>query len=308
MLIIAGRNTSRLQECIESLKKEYPKVEYRALKLDLSSQKAVREGAAEFMSWEDVPKLDIQVNNAAVMNIPELTFNDDGLEVQFGTNHIGHFLFTCLIMAKLIKAAESGKKGATRIVNVTSLSPTASAMRWSDMKYEKINKTLPKEEQPAYGHHRRFGSVDPENTSYLPLEGYNQSKVGNVLFSIGINEKLYEKFGILSYSVHPGIIQTELSRYAAPETVAAISKMASSSFFTWKTLGQGAATTLVAATDPALGPPVTEVRDGKKLENFGVYFIDCQPSDRGAPLAVSSSQAEKLWGVSEDLVKETFAW
>jgi len=305
LLIIAGRNPSRIQESIGALKADFPLVKYRALKLDLSSQKAVREAATELLSWNDVPTIDILVNNAAVMNIPERTLNEDGLELQFATNHIGHFLFTSLIMPKLLKASEGSLKGATRVINVTSLSPTATGMRWSDLNFEKRNKDLPEVEQPPYAMHKAWGVIDPEEKSYLPLEGYNQSKVANVLFGIALNKRLYERYGILSFAVHPGIIETELSRYAAPETVAAIQQMKNAGRFYIKTLGAGAATTLVAAVDPKLGRPETE-KDGK--ENYGAYLIDCQVSDRADARAVSSDEAEKLWNLSEKLVQEKFGW
>ncbi|KAI9657462.1 MAG: hypothetical protein M1821_003144 [Bathelium mastoideum] len=293
-----------MEEAINSLKGKYPGVDYRPLKLDLSSQQAVRASAAELLSWADVPAIDIIVNSAGIMNLPERTINSDGIEMQFATNHIGHFLFTCLIMPKLLKAAVTNQKGATRIVNVSSGSPTVAAMRWSDMNFEKINKELPQAEQPPYAMHRRFGFTDPENKSYLPLEGYNQSKVANVLFSIAANKGLYEKHGILSLTVHPGVIPTELSRSAAPESREAIKAMAENKVFTYKTLGAGSATSLVAALDPKLG--VGETRNGK--ENYGVFLMDCQISDKATPLAVSSEEAEKLWKLSEHLVKEKFTW
>lgn len=281
-------------------------MDYRALKLDLSSQKYVREAAAEVLSWKDIPTVDILVNNAAVMNIPERTLSEDGIEIQFATNHLGHFLFTCSIMPKLLKAAEGNREGATRVINVTSLSPTVAGMRWSDLNFEKINKDLPEAEQPPYDMHKAFGATNPEEKSYLPLEGYNQSKVANVLFAIAANKRLYDKYGILSLAVHPGIIQTELSRYASPETIAAIQEMMKSGVFYIKTLGAGAATTLVAATDPRLGMPTTDSKDGP--ENYGAYLIDCQISDKANARAVSSDEAEKLWKLSEELVKEKFAW
>jgi NAD(P)-dependent dehydrogenase (short-subunit alcohol dehydrogenase family) len=279
-------------------------VDYRALKLDLSSQKAVRDAAATLLSWNDVPEVNILVNNAAVMNLPERTLSEDGLEMQFATNHIGHFLFTCLIMPKLIKAAENSPKGATRVINVSSLSPTRAGMRWSDINFEKINKTLPKEEQPPYAMHKIWGAVEPEEKSYLPLEGYNQSKVANVLFSIAANMRLYEKHGILSIALHPGIMQTELSRYASPETLEAIRGFFTKGDLYIKTLGAGASTTIVAATDSGLGVP--RERDGK--ENWGAFLIDCQISDKADPRAVSSKEAEKLWTLSEKLVKDKFEW
>lgn len=285
---------------------DFPDVDYRSLKLDLSSQKAVRSAAVELLSWKDVPTIDILVNNAAVMNLPERTLSDDGLEMQFATNHIGHFLFTCLIITKLIKAAENSPKGATRVVNVSSLSPTVAGMRWSDINFDKINKTLPEAEQPPYAMHKMWGAVDPEEQSYLPLEGYNQSKVANVLFGIAANKRLYEKYGILSLAVHPGVIQTELSRNAPPEMAKAIGEFLKSGAFFVKTLGAGASTSLVAATDPALGMPGKEMKEGS--ENYGAYLIDCQLSSKANTRAVSSEEAEKLWTLSETLVKERFDW
>lgn len=291
---------------MDALKEEYPDVDYRALKLDLSGQKAVRRAATELLSWKDIPAIDILVNNAAIMNIPERTLNEDGIEVHLATNHIGHFLFANLIMSKLIQAAEGNPRGATRIINVSSLSPTVGGIRWSDINFDKINKTLPKVEQPHYGMQKKWGVVDPEECSYLPLEGYNQSKVANVLFSIAANKRLYEKYGILSLSLHPGVIQTELLRYAAPETTAAVQEMLKSGPFHIKTLGAGAATTLVAATDPSLGLPATRAEYGN--ENYGVFLADCQINDKADARAVSSAEAEKLWHLSESLVKEEFAW
>lgn len=303
-LIIAGRSLSKIQQCIDALQTESSTVIYRALELDLSSQEAVRKAASETLSWNDVPKIDILVNNAAVMNIPERTLSKNGIEMHFATNHIGHFLFTSSITPKLRKAAESQPKGTTRIINVTSLSPTVAGMRWSDINFEKINKNLPEAEQPPYGMHRAWGATDPEEQSYLPLEGYNQSKVANVLFGIALNKRLYDKYGILSMAVHPGVIMTELSRYTRPETMAAVQEMLRSGAFHVKTLGAGAATTLVAATDPRLDK-VPCTKGGK--ENFGSYLIDCQVSDQACGRATSSVEAEKLWRLSEELIREELA-
>lgn len=264
----------------------------------------MRAGAAEILSCVDVPTVDILVNSAGVMLVPERTLTEDGVEMHFATNHIGHFLFTCLIMPKLIAAAKAGPKGATRVINVSSLSPTFARMRWSDVNFDKMNKDLPESEQPSYDVHRRWGAVDPENASYIPLEGYNQSKVANILFGIAANKRLYEKHGILSVGLHPGIIQTELSRTMPQETRDAISDTFRSGAFTYRSLGAGSSTSLVASLDPKLKPG--ETKDGK--ENYGSYLIDCQISDKAQPLAVSSSEAEKLWKLSEELVHEKFAW
>jgi len=337
---------------------------------NLSSQKSVRAAAAELISWSDVPVVNIVVNSAGIMLIPERTLSEEGIELQFATNHIGHFLFTNLIMPKLIKAAEGSPKGATRIVNVSSGSPMGATMRWSDMwvtpgvpyfpywsfwrdtrhgtrikesfivwpvalfviyiggrtwtrrrsssrcsdyayanfrfrsNFEKVNKDLPQDEQPNYAFHSAWGVTDTENKSYIPLEGYNQSKVANVLFGVGANKRLYEKYGILSLGLHPGVIKTELGRSAVPETLTAIDAMAKSGVFTYKTLGAGAATSLVAALDPKLG--VGGTKNGK--ENYGAFLADCQISDQARAESTSSAEAEKLWKLSEKLVNDTFAW
>lgn len=290
------------------MKKDYPDVDYRVLRADLSSQKAVREAAAEFLSWKDVPELDIVVNSAGIMNIPERTINEDGLEITYGTNHIGHFLLTNLIMPKIIKAASSNTKGATRIINVSSGSPMMAVPRWSDITFEVLNKDLPEAEQPNFQMLEAWGNPDPQNKSYVPIEAYNQSKVANVLFSVGLNQRLYEKHGILSLAVHPGIIQTELSRDAVQATKDAIAGMAKAGIFSWRTQGAGASTSLTAALDPKLGlPEAKPVRnDGK--ENIGIFLMDCQITDKAKPEATSTANGERLWTVSEGFVKETFVW
>ena len=279
-------------------------MDYRPLKLNLSSQKDVHTAAAEVLGWADVPAIDIILNSAGIMNLPERTLSEDGIEMQFATNHIGHWLFACLVMPKLLKAADKNPKGATRIVNVSSGSPTMATTRWSDMNFETISKDLPEAEKPNFDMLRMWGIKDPENKAYLPLEGYNQSKIANVLFSIGANKRLYEKHGILSLTVHPGVIRTELGRNAPPEMMEAIQGFLKSGTFPLKTLGAGASTSLVAALDPKLGNP--ETKDGK--ENYGVFLADCQITDKAKPQAVSSSEAERMWTLSEDLTHEKFAW
>ncbi|KAH7304776.1 putative short-chain dehydrogenase [Stachybotrys elegans] len=304
-LIVTGRNEAKVKESMDALRKSYPDVGYRPLLMDLSSQQSVREAATKLLNWEDVPKIDILVNSAGVALIPDHTLSVDRIEQTFATNHMGHFLFTCCIMPKLVRAAENSTRGAVRIVNVTSRSPLHSRMRWSDVNFTTImNKDLPVEEQPNWDLHKAWQIEDSPNKIYIPLEAYNQSKVANVLFSIAATTRLYEKYGILSLAVHPGVIATELGRDASSQVTKAIENMMKQGAVKYKSLGAGAATSLVAALDPCLGPGRTV---GDK-ENVGVYLYDCQICDKGHPLAMSSSQAERLWKLSEELVKEEFSW
>lgn len=303
-LIIAGRSPQKIQNSIDALRERFPAVDYRPLQINLSNQQSVRKAANELLSMADIPTVDIIVNSAGVMLLPERTLSEEGIEMHFATNHIGHFLFACLVMPKLIKASQDASRGATRIINVSSASPMVSSMRWSDINFEKQNKDLPQADQPNYEMLSRWGVSDIENKSYVPLEGYNQSKVANVLFSIAATKRLFGKYGILSLAAHPGIIKTELGRNATTETSAAIAEMHRLGVFSYRTQGAGASTSLVAALDPQLGPG----EDKEGSENYGMYLADCQICDKAHPLAVSSGEAEKLWRLSESLVKEDFAW
>ncbi|KIW34066.1 uncharacterized protein PV07_00866 [Cladophialophora immunda] len=303
-LVIAGRNISKLEECLNELKQQWPDVDYRLLLLDLSSQKAVRSAAKEVLSWSDVPDINVVVNNAAIGGVPERIINEDGIELNFATNHIGHFLFTCLIMPKLLESAKTNPQGATRVVNVSSGAAEYNGIRWTDVNFDKKSTDLPEEERPNYTILKLWGIHNGPDMSYIPLEAYIQSKAANVLFGIGLTKRLHETYGILSVGVHPGVIATELSRNSSKEQRDAIAARAERGEFTYKTLGAGAATSLVAAVDPRLGP--SEIRDGKG--GWGAYLKDCQISHDGHPRAISGEEADKLWKLSEDLVGETFSW
>ncbi len=303
-IILAGRNPSKTQDSINALKAEYPDVDYRALEINLSSQKSVRTAAAEVLAWPDVPAIDIVVNSAGIMAIPERTLSEDGIELHFATNHIGHWLFTCLIMPKLIKAAEGKPKGTVRVVNVSSASPYMASMRWSDTNFDRKSGDLPEAERPDYALLERWGYRDLENTSYIPVEAYSQSKIANLLFAIAATERLYEKHGILGLAVHPGVIETELARNMAEDTLTSVMKLIDQGVFIYKSLGAGASTSLVAALDPKLGPG--ETKDG--VENYGAFLDDCQISVKPRPGNLSGSEAEKLWKLSEKLVKQNFSW
>lgn len=297
-MILASRSPAKIQECIDALAAEYPDVNYHSLTLDLSIQKAVRAAASELMSWDEIEAIDILVNCAAVFGFgsTERTITEDGLELHFATNHIGHWLFTNLIMPKLIKAASKSPKGATRIINVSSGSPITAGIRWSDLNFEKMIKELPEDEQPSAFLHKMFGITITDETTYTFFEGYSQSKVANVLFGVGATARLYEKYGIASFALHPGVIQTELGRGATVAEREAIN----SQKIQYKTLSQGSSTTLVAALDPKV---LGVLKEKEPL----VFLADCQMLAL-PPKSSSKENAERLWSLSEELVKEKFSW
>ncbi|KAL7812089.1 NAD(P)-binding protein [Trichoderma aethiopicum] len=328
LIIIAGRTPAKLQECADALAKQYPNTKTRLLELDLGTQKGVREAAARVNSWDDVPTIDIVVNNAGIMNVPTRQLNEDGIERHFATNHIGHFLLTSLILPKLIAAAQKpgAVKGATRVVNVSSTGANYSPIRWSDINWEKPTGTLPLAEQPDYAGLYQLAKLDEEAIkaeSYIHQGAYGQSKTANSLFSLGLNERLYEKYGILSFAVHPGVIITELSREVPHDEFQARIELLKSRGFVFKELSAGASTSLVAAVDPALTLPAKrplqseadlsktgpEVKgeDGE-WDGRGVFLSDCQVLDKTKMWYTSWSEAEKLWTKSEGLVGEKFVF
>jgi NAD(P)-dependent dehydrogenase (short-subunit alcohol dehydrogenase family) len=125
LLIIAGRNASKLQEMSEAITKTNPAVKTRSLVVDLGSLASVRKAAEEVNSWSDVPSIDVVVNNAGVMAIP-YTKSADGYEMQFAICHLGHFLLTNLIMDKIL-ASES-----PRVVNISSNGHSLGPIRFAD--------------------------------------------------------------------------------------------------------------------------------------------------------------------------------
>lgn len=317
-LILAGRDPAKLRECADALRADYPAVDYRALRVDLSSQASVRAAAAEALAWADVPALDILVNNAAAMMLPERTLSVDGVEMHFATNHLGHFLLTNLLMPKLLAAAARPgvPRGAVRVVNVAAMLRGPVKLRWSDTNFDKVNKTLPPDEQPFYPLHSFWGEQGTEDKAYVAIEGYYQTKIANVLFGVAVTDRLYAFHGVRSLALHPGVIETELGRNHSDAAKAAIQKMADNGMIAFKTQAAGAATTLVAALDPKLGEGVGVGAEGAgagtaaahKTENYGAYLVDCQIMGDVSVNAVSSFEAAKLWEKSEEMVGEKFSW
>ncbi|KAK3208467.1 hypothetical protein GRF29_77g886711 [Pseudopithomyces chartarum] len=288
-IVITGRSSAKLQESVNSLHAIYPAITIKPLMLDLSSQNSVREAARELESWDDIPTIDIVVNNAGVMNIQERTLSVDGVEMHFATNYLGHFLFTNLIMPKILAGTNK------RIVNVSSVGTFVSPIRFSDLRWEKPHSSIPDAEKPNVAMLAAAKLPVSDSTTYTPFGAYGVSKTANILYSVALNVRL-SKHGVLSVALHPGEIMTELQRSTdSAWLAAAVETRVKAGASGFKTVEEGAATALVAATDPELG------RVDKFLE-------DCQVSEKVPPYAVDEEMAEGLWNVSEELVGEKFAW
>ncbi|EAA35201.2 NAD(P)-binding protein [Neurospora crassa] len=273
LLILVGRSLNKIQPTIDAIHAVNPSIAVKFIAADLTSLNSVREAARSILDDASIAHIDVLINNAAVMACPyELTV--DGFEMQFATAHLGHFVLTKHILPKLRASAGAGKP-QTRIINVSSLGNTLGGIRWDDPSYTKR----------------------PEE--YKPWDAYGQAKTANVLFTVALNKRLLAKTGIRSYALHPGGIYTPLLRHMNDELMEEITQRVTKGEMQLKTVQQGCATTLRAALDPEL----------EKAGEDGVFLSDCQftkDPELVAPRALDEEDAERLWGLSEELVGEKF--
>lgn len=238
-VIIGARNKEAANEAKQLLLKENEAARVDVLKLDLCSLKSIRAFVDEFNAL-DLP-LNILINNAGIMFCP-FQLSEDGIEVQFATNHLGHFLLTNLLLEKMKNTAKtSGIEG--RIVNLSSVAQVHTYPE--GIRFEKIN----------------------DEMSYSDKRAYGQSKLANVLHANELARRLKEEgANITVNSVHPGLIMTNLMRHSA--LLMRIAKLFT--YLLWKNVPQGAATTCYVALHPSL-KGVT-----------GKYFVDCNEFEPSA--------------------------
>jgi NAD(P)-dependent dehydrogenase (short-subunit alcohol dehydrogenase family) len=242
------------------------KLEY--LQLDLASLASVKAAAEDFLKRSG-GELNILINNAGVMAIPEQTFTADGHEMQFGTNHLGHFLLFQLLKESLL--ASSTPEFPSRVVNLSSAGHRASGIH--------------------------FGNFNLDN-EYSGWVGYGQAKTANIYMTNSI-ERRYGRKGLHGLAVHPGGIRTELSRHLPAEQLEGLVSSPGMDV-KWKSPEQGAATTILAA----LGKEY-EGRGGIYLEDCGEWgpTKSIAVGMRGhVPHAFDPESEEKLWVESSKLV------
>ena len=266
-VVMAARNGDKLAAAVETVRADQPTASLATVLLDLGDVGACRRAAVEVLTSLD--RLDLLVNNAGVMCTP-FGRTVDGFETQIGTNHLGHMAWTVPLMDVLCQ------DGGGRIVNLSSA-----------------------------GH--RFGDVDLDDLNfdrraYDPWTGYGASKTANVLFSVELERRL-GPLGVHSLAVHPGGIHTDLGRHMTPELLSEIQtriEQSNPGGFDWKTIPQGAATTVWAATTPDFAT------------RGGAYCEDCHeatvvaPDDAGRDgvlaYAVDPERAAVLWDRSMELL------
>ncbi|XP_040933779.1 short-chain dehydrogenase TIC 32, chloroplastic isoform X3 [Gossypium hirsutum] len=188
-VIMGVRNVAAGRDVKEAIVKEIPTAKVDTMELDLSSIASVRKFAADFSSSGH--PLNLLINNAGIMATPFM-LSKDNIELQFATNHIGHFLLTNLLLDTMKKAARTSKREG-RIINVSS-----EAHRYTykeGIHFDKIN----------------------DQSGYSNFAAYGQSKLANVLHANELAKRLKEDgVDITANSLHPGAIVTNLFRHMGP--------------------------------------------------------------------------------------------
>ena len=241
------------------------------VQLDLASLDSVRRCADGLLAARE--SFDLIIANAGVMACPKGK-TVDGFETQFGTNHLGHFVLVNRIASLL-------REGA-RLVNLSS-----AGHRFADVDLEDPN----------------F-----EHTPYAEFVAYGRSKTANVLFAVEFDRR-HKAHGVRATAVHPGGIQTELSRYLTAEVRGTLIAQINASQpkgappFSYKTVPQGAATSVWAACVAD-----AEAIGGRYCEDCHVAEVVTTPGLRGGvqPYALDPQRAQALWQKSEEMVGERF--
>lgn len=273
-IVIPARDMAKGESAAGQIRAATGNEKIDVMELDLGSMDSIRAFADAFLARYD--RIDLLINNAGVMACP-YGETADGLEMQFGTNHIGHFLMTNLLMPAILAGGESG---GGRIVNLSSRGHHLDTVHFDDLKFEQ--------------------------REYDKWASYGQAKTANVMFSVGLEKRLAEK-GVHALAVHPGGIQTNLGRHLTQEDIAFLRKRMEENAgegAAFKSVEAGAATTCYAATAPEL-----EGKGGVYLEDCHIADVDdTNPICGVRSYAVDPDNAEKLWAISEEIVGQKFSF
>ncbi|KAJ5620785.1 hypothetical protein N7510_004769 [Penicillium lagena] len=266
-LVFTARHTSKAEAVAQDIRKIHPSQIIRIVQMDLSSKNSICAAAASII--EMVSSIDVLINNAGVMAIPERTLSVDGHEMHFATNFLGPFLFTNILLQKLSNSA--------RIINVTSGGYMICPIRFHDLAWCG-DKDLPVDEQPDINMAKQLGIGELTSpVSYNPMLAYLHSNTATMLFTLGLNKRL-QGTGVIAISTVPGVVITELQRHIG---------YFRNQLLEYKTATQGGASFLVAALDPTLD------------DHPGAYIDDCQDAAIVSDHVKNEEVAERLWEVAE---------
>ena len=264
-VVMAARDARKNTQAMATIRASNPAARLDGVVLDLSDIDSVRAAAASLL--EKYPRIDLLINNAGIMACP-LARTANGCELQLATNHIGHFLFTNLLVPALRNSA------GARVVSLSSAAHRYAAFDFDDPLFER--------------------------RPYNDWAAYGQSKTANALFAVGLARRL-QKFGITANAVHPGVIFTDLMRHM--DTAARDNLREQASAVT-KTVPQGAATQVWAAVSPALAGVTGKYLEDCHIGRLA----DPMAYDGYQAYALDEQSAERLWALSEQIVGQRFEW
>ncbi len=237
---------------------------------DLASLDSIRSFTDTFFA-DGHDRIDVLIANAGIMACPQGT-TADGFELQFGTNHLGHFLLVNRLMPLLLTGTPA------RVVVLSSAGHTFSDVSLDD---------------PGFDH-----------MPYDPWVAYGRSKTANVLFAVELDRRLRDR-GVRATALHPGGILTDLGRHLTDETLQALvdARAERTREVSFKSVAQGAATTVWAG----FVADADEV-GGRYCEDCAVAPVIDDPNDSPGVMgyALDPETATALWTRSEELVSETF--
>jgi NAD(P)-dependent dehydrogenase (short-subunit alcohol dehydrogenase family) len=263
-LTLAVRNTAKGERAASAIKKAYPGARVAVIMLDLADLSSIEKFAARFVEQNN--RLDILINNAGVM-FPPYSKTRDGFELQFGTNHLGHYALTGRLLPLILATPHS------RIVTVSSIATRKGVINFDNL-------------DGSHGYNR--------------MTFYRQSKLANFMFAIELQHRL-ERAGSTAISVtcHPGISATNLVSRGSGKDAGRLIKFLMKLFI--QSAEQGALPALFAATNPSLKGGEYIGPDGP-----GNHSGNPVITDEAAKL-FDQEVATKLWEVSEKLTGVIFA-
>jgi NAD(P)-dependent dehydrogenase (short-subunit alcohol dehydrogenase family) len=267
-VVLAVRDRAKGERAIADIRREVPQAKLTIRQLDLSSLPSVA-GLAEVLTADGRP-IDILINNAGVMTPPRRQQTRDGFELQFGTNHLGHFALTGQLLG-LLRAAESA-----RVVTVSSLAATQGNLD--------------------------FGDVNAQR-GYKPMRSYGVAKLAQLMFAVELDRRSRRGgWGLMSNAAHPGLTKTNLLSGASygrttPTLQARLTQLTWRLLpFMWLDIDEGIKPTLYAAVSPdAQGATYYGPRGFYETVRGGVTFANIPR------LARSEADLRELWELSERL-------
>ena len=263
-VVMAVRDTAKGAAAAARIRSLTPGADVTVQKLDLGSLASVKESATEMAAA--FPRIDLLINNAGVMYPPKST-TADGYELQFGTNHLGHFALTGLLLNNLLPVDGS------RVVVVASIAHNIKA---------KID----------------FDDLQWETRSYDRVASYGQSKLANLMFAYDLQRRLAPANAkTIAVAAHPGVAATELMRHMPGSDLPGVNWISSKVL---NSAEMGALPTLRAATDASVKGGQYYGPDGFRELRGHPKLVDS--STESKDVAVQ----ERLWTVSEELTGVTF--